>query len=777
MKHTLLNLLLLIPFLSIAQNIHADWTTYTPQQLIEDILIDSPCIENVVVTNTIGGDFETADLSYGYFDGSGSSFPFQRGIVLSTGKLVNTEGPNDRLSDDDAPGWIGDADLENVLNETNTLNATIMEFEFTSLASQISFRYLFASEEYQENDPNTCVYSDLFGFLIRPVTDTQYTNIALVPGTNTPVKVTTVHPDISGGCAAINEDYFESFNGTASPINFNGQTKVMTATATVNPNETYHVKLVIADHVNYRYDSAVFLEAGSFELTTDLGEDRLIANNTALCQNEILDLDAAQPGNNTYDWFKDAVLVQSGINPTYTVTDAGIYSVEVTLSNSCISYGEIIVEYAPDPIIFDSTLLECDLDQDGLTLYNLFDSEEDITNLDTTLQITDFFLTFAQADFNSSPIPDPLSFSNSSPLQIVFARVVNTNGCPSIAELQLDISNNQLVITPQTECNEDIIPGYADFDLNSITTSFQSQIPATAFVEYFESEADAMNDTNTLASPYKNTIASAQTIFVKVTDASQCFAISPVELIVFDAPQLVEDEEDFYCTDTYPATKRIYAGVTNGPPTNFSYRWYFNSLLTSVDTFYNDINEIGTFLVEVTDSNYCTVFRTITVSPSSSAIIENISIEEGTYKNTVTISVSGDGNYEYALGNSMGPYQLENTFTNVFPGFYNVYVRDINGCAIVSKEVSILGFPKFFTPNNDGKNDTWKVFGVNENFNQDINILIFDRFGKVLANLNYLSDGWDGIYNGHALPSSDYWYKVLLDDGRTYRGHFTLLKR
>jgi len=198
----LLFLLLLISGISFGQNVQTDATTYTPQQLIEDILIDSNCIENVVVTNVVGGNFNGTDQSYGYFDASGSNFPFQSGIVLSTGRLQNVDGPNTSLSDDNASNWVGDPDLEQALNESNTINATILEFEFTAIADQISFRYLFASEEYQEGNANTCQYSDLFGFLIRPVASSQYENIALVPGTNTPVKVTTVHPEIPNGCPA-----------------------------------------------------------------------------------------------------------------------------------------------------------------------------------------------------------------------------------------------------------------------------------------------------------------------------------------------------------------------------------------------------------------------------------------------------------------------------------------------------------------------------------------------------------------------------------------------
>ena len=288
-----------------AQNIQVDSQSYTAQELIEDILIDSDCIANVSVTNVVGGDFGTSDLSYGYFDASGTTFPFQSGIVLSTGRLNNVPGPNTSLSDDDAPNWSGDSDLETVLNESNTLNATIIEFDFTSLATQVSFRYIFASEEYQEGNPNTCQFSDLFGFLIRPVGEQQYTNIALVPNTQTPVKVTTVHPEIPNGCEAQNEFYFESWNSSNAPINFNGQTKILTATADVIPNTSYHVKLVIADEQNYRYDSAVFLEANSFQLSTDLGPNRLLSTGNALCDSETLELNASQANSSSFKWFKE----------------------------------------------------------------------------------------------------------------------------------------------------------------------------------------------------------------------------------------------------------------------------------------------------------------------------------------------------------------------------------------------------------------------------------------------------------------------------------------
>ncbi|MDB9721138.1 T9SS type B sorting domain-containing protein [Winogradskyella sp.] len=85
-----------------------------------------------------------------------------------------------------------------------------------------------------------------------------------------------------------------------------------------------------------------------------------------------------------------------------------------------------------------------------------------------------------------------------------------------------------------------------------------------------------------------------------------------------------------------------------------------------------------------------------------------------------------------------------------------------------------MGFPKFFTPNADGDFDTWQVKGVSSQFQPNTAILIFDRYGKLLKELDPLSNGWNGTYNGSDMPSSDYWFKVTLEDGRIFTSHFTL---
>ena len=766
--------ILISNFLTFAQNIQVDSQTFTPQQLIEDILIDSDCIENVVVTNVLGGDFNNTDQSYGAFNASGTSFPFQSGIVLSTGRLINVPGPNTTLSDDDAPNWLGDTDLEIILNESNTINATLLEFDFTAIANQISFRYIFASEEYQENDPNTCQYSDLFGFLIKPINDQQYTNIALVPGTQTPVKVTTVHPEIPNGCEAENEIYFESFNGDVSPINFNGQTKVLLAIASTIPNERYHVKLVIADEQNFRYDSAVFLEAGSFQLSTDLGHDRLIATNNPLCGDESLELDATQPGNNTYKWFKDSIELITETNAIYIATSDGYYNVEVSLQNNCIAYGEINIEYATNPLVFNSSIIQCDINLDGLTTYNLFDVVEDITNSDTSLNVTNFFLNITDATQNINEITDANSFENSIALQTVYARVENMNNCFSIAEVLLDISSNSITILPLNVCDDENRDGITEFDLTNTQAEIELLSPADSVVLFYNSVDEALNDGVQLGNNYQNSSPYSETIYARVINNNDCFALIPITLNVLENPELLPDEDVLYCLNIFPDTILLEAGIINDSPNNYVYQWFLNGTDLTLNEATININEVGVYTVSATAFNGCSSTRIITVLSSNTATIEAINITEASTNNTITITISGEGNYEFSLNH--GAYQDSNLFTYVIPGFHTVYVRDKNGCGLTEELVSVFGFPKFFTPNGDTYNDTWKPLGVNEQFHPNIKVIIFNRLGKLIKEINPLGTGWDGTFNGQDLPNGEFWFVITLPNGKEYHGHFALVR-
>ena len=252
-----------------AQYITVD-ETKNAQQLTEDILVNSSCAN--VSNFSVSGDLSSGSKkSYAAFSSATSNFPFTEGVLLSTWSSTNSVGPFIRNLGGGDSSWKGDADLNQTI-EIKSVNATSLEFDFTPLTNFISFNYIFASNEYQDYFP--CEFSDGFAFLIKEAgSSTNYENIAVLPGTTTPVSSTNVHPLINdfnsssgiiSGCPAINQNYFNGYNSFNSPVNYSGQTKVLTAQTYVIPNKTYHIKLVIADDEEEYYDSAVFLEAGSF---------------------------------------------------------------------------------------------------------------------------------------------------------------------------------------------------------------------------------------------------------------------------------------------------------------------------------------------------------------------------------------------------------------------------------------------------------------------------------------------------------------------------------
>jgi len=221
---------------------------YSPEQLIEDVLIDSPCTVVSNFSNQVSGNpTDNTTKSYGYFINSGNSptFPFQEGIVLTTGRAFPA-GNNAAGLINNQNGLPGDADLEIALGQPNTFDATFIKFTFTPVADKISFRYFMASEEY--DGETECLFADSFAFLLREVGGFAYTNLAVLPD-GTPVSVTNINNSSlinpSGVDCDANIPYFEGYN--IGDTNYGGRTVVLTASADVIPNQPYEIKLVVAD--------------------------------------------------------------------------------------------------------------------------------------------------------------------------------------------------------------------------------------------------------------------------------------------------------------------------------------------------------------------------------------------------------------------------------------------------------------------------------------------------------------------------------------------------
>ena len=647
-----------------AQYITVD-ESYTPQDLVEDILINSPCA-NVFNVSVSGGNFASGEKSYGFFDATGTGFPFENGIILSTGKINNSPGPNSYLSDDGGSmGWNGDPDLNQALGLSNSFNATILEFDFIPLGNHISFDYIFSSEQYLSSPTSgQCNFTDGFAFLLKEASATTYDNLAVIPGTNIPVKVNTVRGP-GTICPPANATYFDAFNDDNHPTNYNGQTVVLTAQADVIPGQTYHIKLVIADEGNYRYDSAIFLGGGSFNFGIDIGDDRLIADGNPLCPSETLVVDATQTGATGYQWFQNDIALIGETNSTYTVISEGEYSVKINYGTLCQTTGNITIEYATDLIVNEDTFYLCDADD-----------------------------------------------------------------------------------------NQD---GIMTFDLSTITPDLFTNLPSSYTVSFFESTS------STIALPtiYTNTTAYNQPIFARIMNIQGCYSDYPVNLVIKTFNEIVTDEEVGLCE-----TSSIILNAGSGFS---SYTWNTTPVETTQSI---TVDTPGTYIVTLTNSNNCSKTKTFTVTTSGIATINDVIINDFSDNNTITVDYSGLGVYEFSLDGTN--YQSSAIFNNLNEGEYTVFVRDTKGCGEVSKTFYILDYPKFFTPNGDGTNDFWRIKNLNKRNLQNSTIDIFDRYGKLVFQINPRNQVWDGNFNGYALPSSDYWFVIQLTDGKIVKGHFTL---
>lgn len=470
-----------------AQYIQVDTQTYTPEELVKNIFFgqsNNNCIsvDNVSIN---GKDFGNGNRSYGYFTKGNSNFEMDGGIILSTGSALTAVGPNDYIqtqyedSEFADPTWGGDSDLiqlltDSGLNTNHILNATTLEFDFTSFkAENISFNYMFLSEEYQKDNED---YSDAFAFLIRKVgTTTPYKNIALVPGTDTPVTSLTINE-------RIHSDYFGGFNDEESTTNFNGQTKILTASTTVDIGQKYHIKLVIADHGDPvgLYDSAVFLEAGSFSGNIDLGKDNLNSLGTGICEGSSLDLDVTVPNANTsttYSWYKNDSNIPVSNSPQYSIREEGTYRVIIDEAG-CISKGSIRVEFSEKPVIGNTEF--CNYNNGNSVSINLQDFTSSI--------ISNYkpYFSIEYKDANGNPIADKFTYSSDS---YVYIHIKSGNCAavtqkimfkiPKVSETLKDEN-----ICPANKATLDAGPGfsyYAWYNVDDLSHSLLEGVDARKF--------------------------------------------------------------------------------------------------------------------------------------------------------------------------------------------------------------------------------------------------------------------------------------------------------
>jgi len=451
-----------------------------------------------------------------------------------------------------------------------------------------------------------------------------------------------------------------------------------------------------------------------------------------------------------------------------TIAFSQILFVRVTDNvNGCVSITTLELEIEAGADLFDETQLQnlrvCN--EDDLAFFDLTQVESSIFDADNSNEFSiNYFTSEGDAIDNTNPIAQPDNFQNTEIPQNIWIRVSAGGNCFEVASFQLDIDFLPVASSPENLflCDEgnDLVES---FDLSQQNESILNDLPATDnSISYHETLADAESNSSPIDVNYTNE-NNPQTIYARLENnsATECFSITSFDIEVLETPVINIEDELVLCQD-----EPLVISIDNSYD---EYLWS-NGETSSTITVTEPGNYQVTALINHSELS-CETSKSFEVILSEEAIINDITTVDWTQSNnSISILVEGNGDYEYSIDGIN--YQDSNVFNNLTEYEYLVHIRDKNGCGETLRRVYLLDYPQFFTPNGDGINDRWQII----NSKQEIftKIYIFDRYGKLVAEINPVSSGWDGTLNGNALPSNDYWFRVEREDGRVLTGHFTL---
>ena len=431
------------------------------------------------------------------------------------------------------------------------------------------------------------------------------------------------------------------------------------------------------------------------------------------------------------------VVINEKVNPVFDSIDT-------------ICSGEIIPEFPATSLNGITGTWSPALDNTVTTTYTFTPDDDECANpINTTITVLpNLESTFNQLDeiCEGQSLTLPLTSNEGitgtwlpaidNTLTTEYTFTPDTNQCASDATMVVTVT--PLIIPTFTEigtiCIGDTLPELPSTSINNITGSWSPTISNAASAEYTFTPNDgqcALDTTMTVT-----VIEEIEPEFTQIDPICIGQIISPL-------PQVSNNN----ITGTWsPTLNNLETTTYTFTPENGQC-----SYLTTMTI------EVGTFSpISITASNISNDF-------DSNQII------------SVTAS-GGSGNYEFQLDG--GSWQSNSIFEYVTGcEEHIVAARDVDGCIFETEtSVMIMDYPKFFTPNGDGYNDTWNIKCLEDN--PLAKVSIFDRFGKLLLSFKPTQNDWDGTFNGQLVPTSDYWFvaSYLNSDGTEtqFRSHFTL---
>ena len=530
-----------------------------------------------------------------------------------------------------------------------------------------------------------------------------------------------------------------------------------------------------------------------------------------------------------------STLINSAVPYANLFNDQVIYVVlssnvnQDSAGDFCAIQGEVTlhVELAPTTLL--PVIRECDDDDDGMLVFDLTSYYDIITADDTSGLTITFYPEAAAIDLTTVPftldptlvIVDPTTYVGSD-ADLIFVSLVNDiTGCETIIAVPIHVDTlptpiaQTIIDTYELEsCINDgtgpgtLQDGYAIFDFTYISTIIDPQNGVDVTLSYYTSEADAISGTNAidLTVPFYNTIAYGQTIWVRdenINLGNVCFVLRQIEISVPNTTVEIDAPNTILCIDEngVPLSSSdlpVLTAINVGPglASDYAYEWLLDGIVIPGATSGTiTVSQAGVYTVNVShiqvitipdfDDTLCSNTASVTITASASPGDYSAAVTTNAFADShqILASATSSGNiiFNYVLDGDLSTTNTSGIFNDVTPGAHVVTISDPLGCWSDDLDVFIIDYPRFFTPNGDGINDYWAIYGQ-ENIPIS-QIYIFDRFGKLLKQLDPDGLGWDGTYNGNPLPATDYWFKIIYIEGpagaaeqKEFKAHFTLMR-
>ncbi len=675
--------------------LYMDTVTYTTQELIEEVLVTG-CLEAYNV------EYDGLSSAVGYFRGGMEAFGMSSGLVLATGNIFKLTGQS--TDGENLEHETNNNDVENDLSQISEQNEgssdmhdeAILEFDFVPSSDTTEFNFVFASKEYPTFEHSQ--FNDVFAFFVSgPGINGFYTddaiNVALVPGTNIPITITTINGND-------NSEYFGAYTA-GNPIphfDVGGYTQSITAVMTgLTPCETYHIKFCIADAEDHAYPSYVFFEAGSFSSGGDVSMNSISNVGSASdiyegCQNYYV----FNRIDTTAEAMQDTVFVNLEVGGTatagvdYTDVPDSLFILPNELSDT-LYYTALFDDFqeGPEYIVFsllngclcsqtsiqdtiwikDNFHIDGQIDDDLL----ICEGEEIQINTQVNPDIDPILLEYV---WNTGTPPETGTSITVSPTVSTTYEVTVTNIC----------QNQEILTTPLT-----VVPTVAaSFSLSTDTickgepVSITFTGAATQYAEYTWNDDDAYPSLLNTQGPHVTSWSSngLKTILLNVNDRG-CVDNASANIYVkeFSDLSLSTTQTDVSCFGQCDGSGTVLASSPNVP---FTYHWENGQSMQTASGLC-----VGTYRVTVTDGYGCKDTSHISVGAPTEMTF-NITTDSascyGFSDGAIFVDIN-NGTPPYSFAWSNGANSQNNL--NVLANNYTVTITDNNGCSKTSDDITV----------------------------------------------------------------------------------------